>query len=781
MIHAYLADCQQNVQELLAPFYGEALSDLALRINKMTIDLVVIGDHAEAQSTEAQKGLGLGVHFHWMEEAKQVLVLWRDTLYQFQKARILQKEAQIGDEQIVSLHSSSQKILQEAVQTQEETFRELEQLLQHPKSGRKKIEEWSLLNSPWHIYKEQIEDLGRQPNVLLRQYENLLEVSSGMMTIDADVRSIFNKGRNGIDNILSLAQKSIDAVESTKDYKKLAFELEGIEQLIKPNANFDDYNERLDHELMDYNSILQFPIDTDSGIIKYKDLNPARDIRQWLEGEIHPSMNDAIEIMENASSAFKMALVNVRNRVLLFSQEDETQKAPEAEDLIQPLLDAIEDVRSWRSEYKSIRNTAIARLDNAFHVHQIYNQERSFLPLSYTVSLSQLKLEENPLVARVKNWIGEKTQVLQDVRSTVLREESLSDAERIIRYVKSRKIEEDHHQYDSIFTSEGYIGESFCTGRKQEIEHLVNLINDWRAGFRGAVILHGTRFCGKTLFGEMISQRYFHNDTISLKPNTTLSVLGRRIDLTDDLEEALEFISKYAREKKQLVWIDDLELWGHGDVGMDHSVSALLSHIDRFDSRFFYMVSMNSWAMTHYNEMFGLNHGLEASINLSRMALEEVKKAMAIRHGATHKRLIGKEEKEMTSSEFAKHATDIYRMSSGNIGESLRLWACVSHMINEEEVRIGSLPLFDLPDFVDADRGILLRTLLQKKQTNEYRLLKQFGPAFGKRYKVLIQRLLSYGILQRQGNGFLYIAPGVVNEVARILASHGHIQIPTAR
>ena len=142
------------------------------------------------------------------------------------------------------------------------------------------------------------------------------------------------------------------------------------------------------------------------------------------------------------------------------------------------------------------------------------------------------------------------------------------------------------------------------------------MINDWRLGFRGAVILHGMRFAGKSLFGDMITHRYFKNDTIVLNPNAMLNLLGRRVQLTYNLEEALDFVSKYSNTKNKLIWIDDLELWGNGETSIQKNVEALMNHIDRFDQRFFYMVSMNSWTLSHFNEMFGLNQGIEASINL---------------------------------------------------------------------------------------------------------------------------------------------------------------------
>ena len=410
--------------------------------------------------------MALGIHFSWTEEAKQVLVLWRDTLFEFQKARILQKEEKIGDEEIVKLHATSQDVLRKAADEQIASFTALERIGNSSRAAKRKLDQWRLLNSPWPTYREQIEDLGRQPAVLIKQYSVLLEVSDSMMRIDTSLQDVIKRGKTGIDATLSLAQQTIDAIYNLEDSTKRIFELESIEQLIRANPTFENYNEAIELELRNYNSVLQFPIVTIGGIIKYKDLNPARHIRLWLEGEIHPGLNDAIEIMENTSSTFKMALVNVRNRLLLFTQEG-LEKAPvNSEELIQPIQDAIEDIRTWRAEYKSIRNTVLFRMDDNFYANQIYSLEREFLPLSYTRSLTQMKLDENQLFTRVKTWIRDKTRFLQDVRTTVLKEESLSDAERIIRFVKSRRIQDDQYQYDSIFTAEGYIGEFFLHRKK---------------------------------------------------------------------------------------------------------------------------------------------------------------------------------------------------------------------------------------------------------------------------------------------------------------------------
>ena len=71
-----------------------------------------------------------------------------------------------------------------------------------------------------------------------------------------------------------------------------------------------------------------------------------------------------------------------------------------------------------------------------------------------------------------------------------------------------------------------------------------NLINQWKKGYRGAMLIVGERLSGKSLFGEVIANKYFSKNIIRLLPNTKMKTGGRKWTTTYDLKQALDFIKK---------------------------------------------------------------------------------------------------------------------------------------------------------------------------------------------------------------------------------------------
>ena len=87
-----------------------------------------------------------------------------------------------------------------------------------------------------------------------------------------------------------------------------------------------------------------------------------------------------------------------------------------------------------------------------------------------------------------------------------------------------------------------------------------------------------------------------------------------------------------------------------------------------------------------------------------------------------------------------------------------------------------ALPPHHLPDFLNDENSVVLKTILLNKRTNEYRLLKVLGSTFKVKYKAIIQRLISLGILTRTINDDLEINHNVVNEVALLLDKAKYIK-----
>jgi len=76
----------------------------------------------------------------------------------------------------------------------------------------------------------------------------------------------------------------------------------------------------------------------------------------------------------------------------------------------------------------------------------------------------------------------------------------------------------------------GYIGSSFWVGRTDELNHIGTQIENWRLGFRGALLLTGKRFSGKTLLGQLVNRDYFEDNAIALNPENRITIQGRTFE-----------------------------------------------------------------------------------------------------------------------------------------------------------------------------------------------------------------------------------------------------------
>jgi hypothetical protein len=314
------------------------------------------------------------------------------------------------------------------------------------------------------------------------------------------------------------------------------------------------------------------------------------------------------------------------------------------------------------------------RLAESFRLSGIYQQGSEFLPVALQTTIQQFSLDQNKWAKLLKNWFVKRTQFFRNLRHTVHQEETLSISEKAARYIKARAGDGANYQYANIFITKDYIGESFAVGRTKELNHFGTLVVNWRSGFRGAVCITGKRFSGKSLFGEVAANRYFHGKTIRLSPNEAVRVQGRKLDATHDVEACLAFVKKYSLNTHPLVWIDDLEHWSDPEIPLARNVRMLIKFMDDHADDIFFMVSMSNWLKAHLDTFLDFEKAFQAKINLDRMELADIRQAILIRHGATHKKLVNENGETLTPQEFNKITTAIYRETEGNIGEALSRW-----------------------------------------------------------------------------------------------------------
>ena len=757
----------------------EHLGALSSSLQSITEKLLHIGskaiDAGELVSSEEDRYHAALIHYDWIKDAKSFIVLWRDVIFEYQKSLMLSHTDRLNYGDVHQLKLKSKDIVKEAASYLAESF---DRLLSRNSSAKDYLEGVSLRSNPWQIYQEQINKVESQSHRLLDQYEKLKKVDEHLSKLKSSLGELVDSYRIEISRIQQLGDQSIAEINTHLESApwKLVKLLDDLDQQSMAAHLYNAYTFMVDQICSEMVEEVEVPIQLVKGQPEYKLLNFREATRAWLDSEIQPHIIELQELLDTVGNSMKMTLVNVRNRLSLIANEQQESVHVSSEELTRPIHSTSKIIEGRLERLSVYEKNLKEELNLNLRIDKIYDSEDEFLALPQQYLVNQVRTEETPIIKAVKTWFLGKTNLLKGFLDDVAEEESLTQAEKIVRYVKGRSLPKDNHQYSNIFSARGFIGESFWVGRKSQINHISQLIQDWRNGFRGSAIITGKRFTGRTAFGEIVASRFFPHKTIHLRPDTTVRINGRTFEAKDNINEALEFIKKNTINNPHLVWIDDLELWQSAQFTASENIQSLLRAIDELSGQLFFMVSMTNWFKAHYAQMTGIDRVFQAIINLDFMTEDEVKRAITIRHGATHKLLVDTEGEEVAQQRFGKMVQAVYRNAHYNIGQSLNLWSYTIKRVNDLRVIHVPTPTNQLPDFINDDNAILLRTLLMIKRANEYRLRKILGASFTQKYRPIVQRLLRLGVLERHIDGMLEINESIVNDIAALLDHADYIK-----
>jgi len=178
----------------------------------------------------------------------------------------------------------------------------------------------------------------------------------------------------------------------------------------------------------------------------------------------------------------------------------------------------------------------------------------------------------------------------------------------------------------------------------------------------------------------------------------------------------------------------------------------------------------------HLNRYQQLDRIFQAEVNLDDFATEDMRRAIRIRHGATHKLLVNQDGEPLSDRAFNRLIAKLHRSTHHNVGDTLNRWAFLMEYCDDDRVTPSSERRAGLPAFLGADTGVLLAAVYLERRTNEYHLRRLFGPAFDARYRNVLQRLLRVGLLTRGNDGWLEIRESVVSDVGRSLEYNGYLK-----
>ena len=716
--------------------------------------------------------------FHWADLAKSYLLVWRNTLFEWCRAEVMVLDGRVEEVDLQELYRAG---LENLKATGADLLQHLE--MEPGVNSRRLFNDWRQQQNPWPVYQEQMAQLPEQCRRIGKDHEELRRIAGCFGDIRKLVQGMIGDCQESTDRVTEQVRyamtesKRILEEEPNQQFGRVASRLEDIDQEIEVPHHLNEFTPVLDELIEQLPGRKSVPIAARAGIIELFEVHFSRSTLQWLKSEILPLLYEIWELTDAAGNESKMALVNLQNWSMVLAKEVEEGKAPTVStgSFVQILAELEARLLNSRSKIDELETLVKSRLGRHFCLSEIFNEEDPFLPVALQSTIEQLRLNQNLFLGWVKNFAGQQWERLQQLLRRVEEEEALTQAEKVTRFIRERQSDPASSQYASIFLTKGFVSSSFIVGREEELKHAESVVESWKKGFRGSLLVTGSRLSGKTLFGELLATRNFGNQTLRLQPNSHFFVEGRKYETSFDLAKALDQIRRFPLREPTLVWIDDLEHWWSPEYTYYQNALALKEFLDHSPSRVFVMVAMGNCLRPRLGKMMDWGNLFQAWVRMDEMRNEEVREAILIRHSATHQQLVNREGEELNPQEFRRLTNKIFHASHGNIGEALNMWAFSTRQLDEEQVQNQFSSDFTLPNFVNPDLSILLSSVMMQRKTNERRLRKFFGPVFSKKYAPLVRRLLSMGVLVRGIDGWLEVQPLLVNELGRILQKEGYL------
>lgn len=767
-----LSQLEHRLTHLITSIYQEEqenvhISQLAQGLVEISTAAQAIGDlalqHLQTQPTKRLEDYL--ITFDWSERMKRFLLLWRDILFQEHKSILMVSDGDATLEQFRKQKLASRDLLFNASQ---DVKNYLEATKKASPNHKSLMDTWYLQTNPWPTYKNQFEVFGQQAIDLQLQFDALWNSSGAYVVIKSHFMDIFKSYLTKLNDAKVQVAYLIELLKDSSDTDKINLlqELEKLAKNVSIHPGQNTFNSTLREQINQLPGNMKINVDIDGGKLLYKALNVKHNTNEWIESEVMSEIYEFYQIGDNIQSRLNLAIENIKN--LIQSERLEEQPFPK-DNILQILQNLNRNLDKSGERIIELRQETEKQLARSLGVSSVFNDD--FLTLSFQSTINQYRRYQVQWWEGLKRWIQEKGLFIQEYRQAVRDEEVMSISEKVVRAVRQRTLQPEDSHYNNIFMTNGYIGDSFFVGREKEMAHIKQQVSNWKIGYRGALLLSGKRFAGKTLLGQVVNQELFNNEAISLRPENRIIVQGRPHTSTYNLSETLNFIFKYAPENK-LIWIDDIELWQSDKITLSENVRALCNAIDIYSGKLFFMVSMSNWMREELQKWFDISKIFQSELNVDKMSIDDIQKAVLIRHSATHIQLVDNEGHIFQPADLQKLITQLYRQAEGNIGEVMHRWAALMHKYNDEKVSPQTNSFFDLPDFVNPDIAILLRTIMMDRQTNEYRLRKNLGPAFKTTYQPILQRGLNLGMIVRNMNGWLELNPMVVNETGRLLDKH---------
>ena len=310
------------------------------------------------------------------------------------------------------------------------------------------------------------------------------------------------------------------------------------------------------------------------------------------------------------------------------------------------------------------------------------------------------------------------------------------------------------YYYKKLFSGTSRVSSDFQVGMKNELAKAASAIQNYKAGYLGALLILGERNSGKTTLSRMIASKYFKADHIfkiqAPKTNSAqLDVFEEMLRKSTNNPGSIDEIIGGLPQHSTII-INDLELWWERSEKGFEVINKIANLIRDYSNKILFIVNCNIHTYKLMNTINKLDGLFISIIECEPFDSELLKEVILLRHDSSgiKFKLGNKIDDELGEIKIAELFDNYFNYSKGNVGIALNAW--VANIIKVEsnivEIKQPVIPNTTPLHFLDDDWLIYISQIMLHRRIS-FETLKRLMKVSDEKCKDVVMSLLRCGII----------------------------------
>ena len=690
---------------------------------------------------------------------KHYLIFLRNTMLEIHKANIKRISESTSDQAWLDFASSTKthidSITDEFLSSIDSKWSWVQKV---PNQNEIKLEA-QLILSPGKIYAEQIEQCGMQMSRIKDQDIEVSVMAANINSIRADLYShlkLYLDQEKVLEQKLSNLNTALsDPINVQKMLIETKDEIQGIPVSGQEEEKWID---RLD-EKMSGLPILKLITDHSNGLLLEKTLDIAKGTKKWVDMVLlpqHIQLRDQVE--QNLNRVCTM-LINAQHKYQLLDGKKNKVYHDEIVKTIETLAERQKNTTLSISEsYKDL----LSIIDSKLRADQLY-VDQNWMISTYDLTIGQLRSDTENVFKQVYDWI--KNYISHASWIPFLNDDDQHQSEKTAQLVQNKKIPSQPGHYQRVFMSDGFLSDYYLVEREKEMRQVADLLDLWNDGFGASLIITGAPKCGKSTFGFQITEKYWPENTITLKANSVLTLKGKKINVQTDIADALENIIQTIKKKgKWCILIDEMNEWQNEKTSLFQNMQNLQRYVQELNPSIIIVAIMDYHLLSRLQTVMRFKDAFMSYMDLSFLDKKAFIKTLGHRHDATQIELLSPKGEQLTAKQIEGIGEKIWKYTSQNVGCSLNEWVRSVSQSDEGSWMIN-FDAYKYPLIVREKNAGIFNAILLYTSVTEEKLHKLTDHLDYSDQESIISNMLNTKVFIKDTNGKLQINEGVITEL----------------